>query len=144
METSLVLNKIKKRTGGLVQTLSVGIEHGFVGIEDQFDFFECSLNEFLSQSQSLEEWQAQLLLAATFHRTLAYQTQIMDLISARELASEFIDSLEKPVEFYSNCVCDDDTSGIQSWNPVTKHTFESILYCKTKDANVLVLSIDED
>jgi hypothetical protein len=68
----------------------------------------------------------------------------MGIEEARDLANIFITSLDKPVTYFSNCFCDDDVSGIRSWNPVTSYTFESILYCEMPKLSVLVVCIDED
>jgi hypothetical protein len=144
METSEILKRIENRTGGTVQVL-IGCDDTEISSQiRQLGLFEYNFKDSLTQFNSLEQWQALLLLSATFHKTLAYQVQIMSLHAARELASDFIGILGGQTEYFSNCFCDDDVNGIGSWSPVTKHTFESILYCRAPDLNALVVCVDED
>ncbi|MEE2023128.1 hypothetical protein [Alkalimonas mucilaginosa] len=144
MTSSTIILKIQELIEPYACIYRVESSYGFAEIIPLVDGLDCSYIEFLAAAKSIDAHQAQTLLSAILHQTLAYHAVIMPIEQARSLAHEFLSSLDEPVKFYSNCFCDDDVSGVGSWNPVTDSTFEALLYCETTNNSILFFAVDED
>jgi len=144
MDTIRVIKIIKEKAAPYIEFFIVNEPSGFDSIAKKIENFDCTIEQFFSASKQIESWEAEILMSATIHQTLAYQEEIVPIEVARDLAYKFINSLDANVKLYSNCVSDDDVSGIGSWNPLTNNTFESLLYCETNTNSILVYSFDED
>ena len=144
MTSSVIIKRIQELIEPFVFIHSVEGSCGFDEISTLVDELNCSYKEFLAAAKSIDTRQAQRLLSAMFHQSLAYNDVIMPIEQARSLAHEFLSSLDEPVRFYSNCYSDDDVNGVGSWNSVTNSTFEALLYCETAKHSILVIALDED
>lgn len=106
---------------------------------------KCTPTEFHGAATRLSTEQAQVLLVATLHRSMAYSADILPIEEARSLASDFILAAGEDAQFFSTCQAIDEVSGIGSWAlMVTNHTFESVLYCAGTKESALLVVVDED
>jgi hypothetical protein len=106
---------------------------------------QCSAEQFERQALELSVEEAEKLIVATIHRSMAYSIERMPLAEARTAASEFVGLAGTKVKYFSNCSVPDEVSGIGGWLfMVTSHTFESILYCVGEHESALLIEVDED
>lgn len=119
----------------------VGLAEMLAAITD----IRCTANEFQAKALRLSPEQAETLITATLHRTMAYGSEVLPLVEARRLSQEFVRAAGPDAEFLSNCIVTDEVSGVGGWQfKVTTHTFESVLCCLGKSESALLFAIDED
>lgn len=145
MSLALSVSKMQDAFGpwleGVVRPGRVAVDELLNDISDVI----CTSAEFLSAAKPLSAEQAQVLLVATLHRSMAYSVDILPIEEARSLAAEFIYAAGADAQFFSTCEAIDEVNGIGSWNlMVTSHTFESVLYCTGGSASALLVAVDED
>lgn len=112
---------------------------------DNITDVQCTAEEFLLYSRRIAAEEAQRLITATLHRSLAYPVELVPLEQARALASQVIASAGRDAEYYTNCEVTDEQPGVAGWDfMVTSHTFESVLLCVGRHETALLVAAEED
>lgn len=113
----------------------------------KIEWVRCSAEEFTREVRAISCEEARILVGATLHRSMAFSSfEYMPLDRARDLASAFVAQLGVGAKFYSTCgVPDHEAAGVGGWYfQITKHTFESVLYCVGTQQAALLVAIEED
>ena len=144
MEFSRILNEIEDKTGGYISVIEKNEPTSFNELIAEVTELKLTSSGFDESFQELSISETKTLLAAVFHKTMAYSEELMSITEARVTADSFLSSCKTTAKFYSNCYSSCDISGIAVSNPITNSTFEFVFYCEAQDKKVMFLATDED
>ena len=107
------------------------------------DSAACTPDKFPLATSQITSQDAKHLLAVMLHKGMAYEQEIMPWSTACRLAQSFVSEAGEGAQFFSTNGVNENS--ITGWSfQVTRHTFESILFCIGQNESVLLVVTDED